>query len=155
MPVRIIQFPDTPIAFARHKGCPQKVFETAAQFITWRKNTGLSPIATSKTFGIPYSDPKTTPTEDFVWDVGGSITGDVPVNNYGVEKGHIPGGRCAVIRHEGSHSTLERSVYYLYRDWLSTTNESLRDYPCFFQYLNFAHEVDECDLLTEVYLPLK
>lgn len=155
MTVRTIQFHETPIAFVRHKGSPQKVLETAATFIAWRKATGLSPVRTSKTFGIPYSDPKTTPAEDFTWDVGGSITGDVPSNNFGVEKGIIPGGRCAVIQHKGSHSTLDHCVYYLYRDWLSTTNETLRDYPCFFQYINFAHEVDECDLLTEVYLPLK
>ncbi|MFW1392056.1 AraC family transcriptional regulator, partial [Vibrio parahaemolyticus] len=32
--------------------------------------------------------------------------------------------------------------------------EELREFPMFFLYLNFVHEVDECDLLTEVYLPL-
>ncbi|KYN83113.1 hypothetical protein ATY36_09555 [Vibrio cidicii] len=31
----------------------------------------------------------------------------------------------------------------------------LRDFPCFFHYLNFVHEVDEVDLLTEIYLPIK
>ena len=27
--------------------------------------------------------------------------------------------------------------------------EELRDYPCYFRYLNFVHEVNECELLTE------
>lgn len=155
MTVRIVEFPTTDIAFARHQGPAEKVLETAGKFIAWRKTTGLSPVETSKTFGIPYSDPKTTPAEDFIWDVGGSISGDVPENPYHVRKGQIPGGRCAVLRHHGSHDTLEKTVYYLYRDWLSQVDESLRDAPCFFHYINLIHEVDECDLLTDVYLPLQ
>ena len=29
------------------------------------------------------------------------------------------------------------------------------DFPCFFRYVNLIHEVDECELLTEIYLPIK
>ncbi|MEF1304106.1 GyrI-like domain-containing protein, partial [Vibrio owensii] len=47
------------------------------------------------------------------------------------------------------------SIRYLYQTWLPESGEMLREYPCFFKYLNFVHEVDECDLLTEVYLPIQ
>ena len=129
--------------------------ETVSTFIAWRKETGFSPIKTSKTFGIPYGDPETMPSEDFRFDVCGSIEREVPQNAYGVETGVIPGGRCARVLHKGSTDTIADTVYYLYRDWLAETGERCRDFPCYFRYLNFIHDVDECDLRTEVYLPLE
>lgn len=47
------------------------------------------------------------------------------------------------------------TVYYLYQTWLPDSGEELRDFPCFFHYLNFVHEVDECELVTDIYLPIK
>lgn len=155
MNVEIIDFEETEVALLEHLGSPKKVLDTAAKFIAWRKETGLSPVKTSKTFGIPYSDPNTTEPEKFRWDVCGSINGEVPANKYGVKNGIIPGGRCAVIRHKGSHDGLDNSIYYLYREWLPESGEEVRDFPCFFEYLNLIHEVDECDLLTDIFLPLK
>lgn len=154
MDFKIIDFPETRIAYLRHHGDPKKVLNTAGQFIAWRKQSGDSPIATSRTFGIPYSDPNTTPAEDFRWDVCGSITADIAPNHFGVVQGVIPQGRCAVARHHGSHDAIETTVYALYRDWLPASGEQLRDFPCFFEYLNFQHQVAECDFLTDVYLPI-
>lgn len=155
MNVNVIQFETTKVALLEHLGAPEKVLETAGKFIAWRKATGLSPVKTSKTFGIPYSDPKTTEPEEFRWDVCGTIDTDVPTNNYGVKTGTIPGGKCAVIRHKGSHSNLDTSIYAFYREWLPNSAEEIRDYPCFFHYVNFIYEVDECDLITDIYFPLK
>jgi len=155
MHVKVVDFPTTQVALLEHLGDPATVMETAAKFIAWRKETGLSPVATSQTFGIPHSDPNTTEPEKFRWDVCGSINEDVPANQYGVKTGFIPGGRCAVIRHEGSLANLEQSIYHVYRDWLPQSGEELRDFPCYFHYINLIHEVDECDLLTDVYVPLK
>jgi len=155
MTVDIVPFETTKVALLEHLGAPEKVLETAGKFIAWRKETGLSPVKTSKTYGIPYSDPKITEPEEFRWDVCGSIEGDVPENKYGVKAGIIPGGRCAVIRHKGSHDNLDNSIYYVYREWLPQSGEEVRDYPCFFHYVNLIHEVNECDLITDIYFPLK
>ncbi|QEY17126.1 AraC family transcriptional regulator [Cellvibrio sp. KY-GH-1] len=155
MNVTIVNFETTTVALIEHLGPPEKVLETAGKFIAWRKATGLSPVKTSKTFGIPYSDPSNTEPEKFRWDVCGSIDTDVPANDYGVKAGVIPGGKCAVIRHQGSHSTLGTSIYAFYREWLPNSGEEVRDFPCFFHYLNFVHEVDECDLQTDIYFPLR
>ncbi|MBT0964104.1 AraC family transcriptional regulator [Denitromonas iodatirespirans] len=155
MNVKIVNFEDTPIALVEHRGDPKRVLETAAKFIAWRKATGRSPVKTSMTFGIPHSDPKTTEPDDFRFDIAGSIEGDVPANDYGVKSGLIPGGRCAVVRHTGSHDRIDESIYPLYRDWLPQSGETLRDFPCFFHYLNLIHEVDECELLTDIYLPVE
>lgn len=155
MNVNIIQFETTKVALLEHLGAPENVLETAGKFIAWRKATGLSPVKTSKTFGIPYSDPKTTEPEKFRWDACGTIDTDVPANDYGVKNGIIPGGKCAVVRHKGSHSNLDTSIYAFYREWLPNSGEEIRDYPCFFHYVNFIYEVDECDLITDIYFPLK
>ncbi len=155
MNVSIIDFKARDVALIEHCGCPRLVLETATKFVQWRKTTGLSPIKTSETFGVPYSDPDQTPEAAFRFDICGTHQGEVPENVFGVKAGMIPGGRCAVAIHKGSHDTIGETVYYLYRNWLPESNESVRDYPCFFQYLNFVHEVDECELLTKVYLPIE
>ncbi|HHG3515564.1 AraC family transcriptional regulator [Vibrio parahaemolyticus] len=154
MDVNIVEFVEQPIAFIEHRGSPQSVFETAAKFIEWRKSTGLSPVKTSKTFGIPYGDPSQVPEKEFRFDIGGSHIGDVPENPFGIKAGFIPAGRCAMVLHKGSHDTIGETIYPLYQQWLPTSGEELREFPMFFLYLNFVHEVDECDLLTEVYLPI-
>lgn len=155
MNIEIIDFSETPVALVEHKGPREEVFNSVGQFIAWRKETGLSPVSSSKTFGVPFSDPNTTAPEDFRFDLCGSFAGEIPANDYGVKSGIIPGGRCAVIRLKGSHEKIDETIYHLYRDWLPQSGEELRDYPCFFQYLNFIYEVDECDLQTDIFLPLK
>ena len=52
MNVNVIQFEATKVALLEHLGAPENVLETAGKFIAWRKATGLSPVKTSKTFGI-------------------------------------------------------------------------------------------------------
>ncbi|ARV75374.1 AraC family transcriptional regulator [Vibrio campbellii] len=155
MNVRIIDFAKRDIAFIKHRGSLKLVYESLAKFIAWRKSSGLSPIKSSETFGIPYSDPNDTPEEEFRFDIAGSYQGEVPENTYGVQSGAIPSGRCAVVIHKGSRFSIGESIHYLYQTWLPESGETLREYPCFFKYLNFVHEVDECDLLTEVYLPIQ
>ena len=154
MNVQIVDFQETPVALIEHRGAPERVYETAARFIAWRKSSGLSPVETSKTYGIPHGDPNRVDPDEFRFDICGSIDVAVPENQYGVRAATIPGGRCAVVCHKGSHDTLDECVYRLYREWLPESGETLRDYPCFFHYLNFVHEVNECDLVTYVYLPL-
>ncbi|ENW81587.1 hypothetical protein F908_01947 [Acinetobacter sp. NIPH 284] len=49
MNVNIVERAEEKIAFISHHGAPERVFESAAQFIQWRKETGLSAIAKSRT----------------------------------------------------------------------------------------------------------
>lgn len=155
MDVKIIDFNETKVALIEHHGPKERVLDTAAQFIAWRKETGFSPIKTSKTFGVPRNDPNAVAPEDFRFDICGTVDSDVPENKYGVKAGVIPGGRCAVIRLKGSHDQMDENIYALYRDWLPKSGEECRDFPCYFRYVNFIHDVDECDLLTDIFLPLK
>ncbi|CAK1717602.1 AraC family transcriptional regulator [Vibrio crassostreae] len=154
MDVKVVEFCETQVALIEHKGSPKLVYNTAAKFIDWRKSTGLSPVKTSHTYGVPYSDPADTVEDEFRFDICGVHQGNVPENTFGVKSGVIPGGRCAVAIHEGSHDLISDTVYYLYRNWLPESGEELRDFPCFFHYVNLVHEVDECDLITHIYLPI-
>nr|WP_276510774.1 GyrI-like domain-containing protein [Oleiagrimonas soli] len=155
MDVRIIDFPQTRIATLEHRGPPEKVNDAARVFIEWRKASGLSPVTHSETFGIAYDDPDTTDPQQFRFDIAGSVEHDVPANPQGIVTRFIPGGRCAVVRHHGSHERLGEAAYYLYREWLPESGEELRDYPLFFHYRNLIPDTPEHELITDVHLPLR
>lgn len=155
MEVKIRNFKQTPIAVLEHRGPPDLLNDSVKIFIDWRKSSGLSPVSTSDTFGIAYDNPDTAVPEEFRFDICGAVTGDVPANQQGVINKIIPAGRCAVVRHLGSHQRLGESIYYLYRDWLPGSGEELRDFPLFFHYLNLIPDTPEHELVTDVYLPLK
>jgi len=155
MQVKIVDFMETQVATLEHRGAPELINDSVRVFIAWRKQSGLSPIATSKTFGIAYDNPETAIPEKFRFDICGSVTEPVTENTYGVKNKVIPGGRCAVIRHHGPHNRIAESAYYLYREWLPDSNEELRDFPLFFHYLNLIPDTPEHELMTDIFLPLK
>ena len=155
MEVRIIEFAETRVAALEHRGAMELVNDSALTFIEWRKNSGLSPVASSRTFGVVHDNPDTTPPEQFRFDICGEVTAQVPENSQGVINKVIPGGRCAVVRHLGAHERIGEAAYYLYRDWLPGSGEELRDFPLFFHYLNLMPMTPEHELVTDVYLPLR
>jgi len=155
MDVKIVNFEETKVAALEHRGPPEQVNDSARLFIEWRKASKLSPKQTSKTFGIAYDDPDRAEPEAFRFDICGSVTAEVPANPQGVLNKVIPAGRCAVVRHLGSHDRIGESARYLYIEWLSASGEELRDFPLFFHYLNLKPETPEHELVTDIYLPLK
>lgn len=152
--VNIVVFPTTPVAMLKHRGNPAQVNASAATFIEWRRSSGLSPVERYATYGIAWDDPASVPADAFRFDICAVVPQAIPVNAFGVENGEIPGGRCAVIRHQGSLDSIGESVYHLYRHWLPDSGETVRDFPVFFHYLNFVHQVPEHELQTDIYLPL-
>lgn len=155
MNVTIVNFPETQVALLEHRGDPALVNDSAMKFIAWRKESGLSPVSSSRTFGIAYDDPEQTAPAEFRFDICGSVDKEIPANRHGVKNAVIPGGRCAVLRHLGSHDHLGECAYYLYREWLPESGEELRDFPLFFHYLNLIPDTAERDLITDLHLPLK
>ena len=155
MEINIVNFKKTKVAVLEHRGAPELMNESASTFIEWRKKSKLSPVATSMTFGIVYDDPATTEPDKFRFDICGSVDTEVPENSQGIITKVIPAGRCAVLRHIGSHDNIGDGVHYLYGEWLPASGEELRDLPCFFCYLNVMPETPEHKLVTDIYLPLK
>ena len=155
MDVKIVNFEETKAAVLEHRGPPERVNDAAKTFIAWRKESKLSPVKTSRTFGVAHDNPDTTEPEAFRFDICGEVIADVPANSQGVINKVIPGGRCAVVRHLGSHDRIGECAYYLYREWLPESGEELRDFPLFFHYLNLVTDTPEHELVTDIYLPLK
>ncbi|CCN80589.1 putative Transcriptional regulator, AraC family [Vibrio nigripulchritudo SFn27] len=155
MKVDIQKFERTLIAVFEHRGPAPQVNHSAMKFIDWRKSTGLSPVSSRRTFGLIYDDPAETEPSKFRFDICGEVHQAVPANSHGVVNKEIPEGRVAVVRHTGSHDELDKKVIYLYGTWLPESGETLRDFPCFFHYQNFFPEVDEHELVTDVYLPIE
>lgn len=154
MHLRLVEFTAVRIAALEHRGPRHQVEESVRLFIDWRKRSGQSPVATSRTFGIPFSNPDTTPAEDFRFAIGGEISEDVRPNAQGVRELLIAGGRYAVVRHQGSTDRIDESIYPLYRDWLPSSGEELRDEPLFFHYLSVYPETPQEVWQTDIYVPL-
>ena len=123
------------------------------KLISWRRENGVR-YDQGKTYGVHYSDPQVTPPDEYRLDVCVSFDGEVAANPYGVIAKRIPGGRCARIRHIGSRDYIPEANY-IYRDWLPTSGEELRDFPIFFHYVNVGPDVRDADMITDVYLPLR
>ncbi|MFC1747949.1 GyrI-like domain-containing protein [Pseudomonadota bacterium] len=152
--VELVSFDGCKVAVLEHLGDPALINESVSKFIEWRKASGESPIGTSQRYGVGLDDPKSTPADEFRFDVCGTVNEDVSDNAYGVTTKEIPGGRCARVRHHGSYETMGSKVCYLYGEWLPQSGESLRDFPVFFHYIKTLPETEEHELMTDIYLPL-
>lgn len=155
MQIRIVDFAETRVAALEHRGAPASVGDSVARFRQWRLQSGQSPVASSRTFGIPYDNPDTTPAQDFRFAICGEIDGALLANDLGVHELTLPAGRCAVVRHRGSPDYIGETIYPLYRDWLPSSNEELRDHPLFFHYLSVYPDTPVEQWETDVYVPLK
>ena len=155
MQVRIVDFAEVRLAALEHRGPPGLVDESVRRFIAWRMQSGQSPVASSRSFGIPYGNPDTTPPEQFRFAICGEIHEVVVPNEFGVHERVIPAGRCAVVRHTGSPDHIGETIYPVYRDWLPASGEELRDHPLFFHYLSVYPETPQDQWQTDVYVPLQ
>lgn len=153
MQADIVDFPETLVAALEHRGPEHLTYTTTKKFIAWRQANGLRPGA-GNTYGVHYTDPATTPPEDYRLDICLSVTEPVAPNSQGVITKTIPAGRCARVRHIGSRHNIHPADW-IYREWLPKSGEELRDYPIFFHYVNVGPDVKEHEMITDVYLPLK
>ncbi|WP_175649899.1 AraC family transcriptional regulator [Pseudomonas sp. Marseille-P9899] len=155
MQVRIVDFAEVRVAALEHIGPPGLVPETVRRFIDWRIHSGQSPVASSRSFGMPFNNPDTTPPEQFHFAVCGEIDEAVRPNDFAVGERIIPGGRYAVVRHSGSPDHIGETIYPIYRDWLPASGEELRDQPLFFQYLSVFPPTPLEQWQTDIFVPLK
>lgn len=155
MKVTIKNLPARRLAAIEHRGDPRLVGDSVNKLINWAKaqTISLKPQA-GDAFGFAYDDPKTTPADDFRFDLALTIPEQLILTGEVIEK-RLPAGRYAVVMHKGSRDNISETIYGLYRDWLPNSGEELGDLPCIFCYYNFDHEVAETELLTECWLLLK
>lgn len=153
MNVRIVHFPETRVAAVEHRGAPSLEHDTARRIIAWRIANRLAPERHAS-YGIHYTDPRTTPPGEHRVDFCVAFDDQVAPNPQGVVSKTIPGGRCAVVRHHGSRENVTGAAY-LAEEWLPASGEAMGDFPVFFHYVNVGPHVREEDMVTDVYLPLR
>jgi AraC family transcriptional regulator len=151
--VRIVNFHETRVAVFEHRGDPRYIGNSIRKFIEWRKQNSLPPRI-SATFNIVYDNPAEVAPEDHRFDLCAETDRDIEPNPQGVVAKMIPGGRCAVLRHIGSDDTLPDTVMFLYSQWLPQSGEEPRDFPLYFQRVEFFPDVPEHEAVTDVFLPL-
>lgn len=143
------------LAVVEHRGDVSLLVDSFNKLLCWIKAQPIGlKLQPGEAFGFAYDDPKTTPTDEFRFDLGTTVPEQLSLKGEVVEK-RLPGGRYAAAVHKGSHDNIGDTVYALYRDWLPQSGEELADLPCIFCYYNFVHEVAETELLTECWLLLK
>lgn len=151
--VQIVDFPETKVVALEHRGPPELEHATAMRLVQWRVQHRLSPDQ-HRSYGVHYTDPRTTPPAAHRVDFCISVDDDVEPNPLGIVTKFIPANRCAVARHLGSRANNTAAVY-LYDSWLPRSGEALADFPIFFHYVNVGPSVQEHAMITDVYLPLR
>ena len=154
MKIDIVDFKAVQVAVLEHRGAPELINDSVSIFIEWRKECKMPPLASSKTYGLAYDDPATTAPDDFRFDICSTVKSKVNANDYGIKPALIPAGRCALLRHLGRYEEMDEKIRYMYGVWLPASGEELRDFPCFFHYINLFPDVQEHELVTDIYLPL-
>jgi len=152
--VRLLDFPETSVALMHHCGDPNQDGDTIRRFITWRKANGIRPDQ-SATFNILYDDPETTPAENCRIGLCAATDKKIAPNEEGVVASVIPGGRCAVLRLNGSTDNMRAAMVFLYGEWLPASGEDLRDFPAFAHRVRRFPEVAEHEAITDIFLPLR
>lgn len=77
--VNIIDFPSIPVAMLPHRCSPELLNYSVAKFIMWRKETGLSPVNQSQTFGVAWDDPATTARKRFALISAAALANRSPI----------------------------------------------------------------------------
>jgi AraC family transcriptional regulator len=150
--VRIVEFPETRVAVAEHRGSATLEHATAQRLIAWRRLNGVSP-ANHRTYGVHYTDSLSVAAADHRVDICVSYDLPIAANPEGIVSKIIPANRCALARHLGSRSYNAAAVR-LYRQWLPQSGELPGDFPIFFHYVNVGPDIAEEEMITDVYLPL-
>ncbi len=154
MDVEIVVFAETKIAAIEHFGSPALEHVTLRKLISWKIEQRLLDPLRFRSYGIHYTDPRTTPPSSHHVDFGLSIEQEVGPNAFSIVNKVIPANRCALARDIGSRYNNKAAVY-LYERWLPQSGEAAGDFPIFFHYVNVGPDVREEEMITDVYLPLK
>lgn len=151
--VNIVTIEPIQVAAYEHQGPPHLVMASVRHFIEWRKLNALSPKR-SNTYNIFYHDPNEVPAADYRMDICAQINAPVATNDHSVVNKIIAGGRYAVLRHVGADEGLAHSIDWLYRQWLQSSDEQLRDTPLFIHRVKLFPDVPEHEMICDIYLPL-
>jgi AraC family transcriptional regulator len=117
MKVEVVLFTETKVAAIEHFGSPELEHATARKLIAWKLEQRLLDPLKYRSYGVHYTDPRTTAPSDHHVDFCLSIEQEVGPNSFGVVNKVIPRNRCAFARDIGSRFN-NKAAIYLYDEWL-------------------------------------
>jgi AraC family transcriptional regulator len=154
MDVRIVVFPETNVAAIEHFGAPALEHDTVRKLVRWKLEHGLLDPTKHRSYGVHFTDPRTTPPSDHHVEFCLSLESAVGPNSFGIVNKTLPRNWCALARDIGSRYDNKAAVYLLEK-WLPQSGERPGNFPIFFHYVNVGPGVREEEMITDVYLPLR
>jgi AraC family transcriptional regulator len=143
--VQCVDFYTTQVAALEHHGDLRTLGDSLRRFIAWRKLNHLGP-SVSATYNL---------IDDQRFVLCAATTRPIAPNPHGVVAKTITGGRCALVRHQGSDHALFETVNWLRAQWVPASGERLREGPLVLQRLRLFPDVPEAHARTDVFLPLE
>jgi AraC family transcriptional regulator len=149
----IRETPAMRVAALAHRGDYMNIGNTFERLMAMAGGQGLLGPWT-RSFGIYYDDPASTPRESLRADACLTLPDDkMPSGELQVRE--IRGGRYAVTLHVGPYAELHFPYTWLYGTWLPKSGEEAAHAPSIEEYLNDARVVPPSELRTEIWLPLR
>jgi AraC family transcriptional regulator len=103
--------------------------------------------------GLSFDDPTITPPDKCRFYACFTIKDEIkPTGPFGLQT--IKGGQYAVFIHRGTYRKLIDTYYYIYITWLPDSDYQHRSSMSFEKYVNSLSNVEEKDLITEIYVPV-
>jgi len=152
--VQIVSFPETKVAAIEHFGAPALEHDTVRKLIAWKIEHRLLDPLRYRSYGVHYTDPRTTIPADHHVDFCLSIDHDLGPNSFGIVQKFIPRNRCALARDIGSRQN-NKAAIWLCEEWLPRSGAAPGNFPIFFHYVNVGPNVRDEEMITDVYLPLR
>jgi AraC family transcriptional regulator len=163
--VSIRNLPPRPVLAMRHTGPYDGLGAAFGRLLAWAGGRGLM-TPDSRTYAVYLNDCFGLPPEQLQaevcldapphagTDLGGTDLGAGDMAASDVCRIEIPGGRHAVLHHQGPYTDLNNAYCWLYGDWLPQSGEELADRPAFDAYLNDPRTLPPAEWRTDLCLPL-
>ena len=151
--VRIVEFPQTPVAMISHRAGPASEHETAMKLVQYKLQHKLLDQNRFRSYGLHHLPDQTAGGSVQQVDFCLSIEGSVAANEWGIVASMIPACRCAMARDIGSRLD-NQAIKNLLQNWLPQSGERLSGQPAIFHYVNVGPDVKPEEMITDVYLPL-
>jgi AraC family transcriptional regulator len=107
----------------------------------------------SQAFAVFLNDCFDAPADSLLTDVALSVPPDM-AGEGDFRMIDLPGGRHAVLHHQGPYAEIGAAWRWLYGDWLPRSGEEIADRPAFDTYLNDPRSLPPAQWRTDLCLPL-
>lgn len=146
--VRIEHVPPIRVAALELRGQPIRLADALRTFIAWRMENGLSPDRSATYTVFP------EPSSQSAIDLCAATERTIRPNAIGIVEKQLPGGRCALLHHVGTHESLFETATSLATEWLAASGEELRAAPLVIRRITLFPDVAAHLAESEIALPL-